>query len=50
LSKDNNCALCGAKLVSRGKIIKEFSTQNFGKDGKKPTLKPICNACKGLLK
>jgi len=37
--------------MNRGKIIKEFSTQNFAKEGsKKAQLKPICGDCSGRLK
>lgn len=46
-SDSNHCALCGTKLIDRGKIKKEFSTMNFSKDGKKPTMKPVCNDCRG---
>lgn len=44
LKNDNSCALCGEKLILRGKIKKEFSTRNFGTD-EKQILKPICKDC-----
>jgi len=51
LVKDNNCSLCGKKLMSRGKIIQSFSTMDFSKEGaKKANLKPICSDCASRLR